>query len=186
MPNVNRFQVNLLGQSARSPLVWHDACGVAGMLWTVSRICRRGSVGTDGGFFMKTGTALATTLFALASFPLSAQQPPPANQPNSPTTQQNPGTESAPPNSPAASPEAPAVEMSPVNGELVSKLDAKTAKTGDSVVVQTKASVKTADGTEIPNGAKPEGHGIGARPSGAADNSQGALQVDHVGVNGRQ
>jgi hypothetical protein len=34
----------------------------------------------------------------------------------------------------------------------VSKLDSKTAKTGDSVVIQTNTSVKTADGTEIPNG----------------------------------
>src|SRR5260370_10173695 len=186
MPNVNRFQVNLLGQSARRPLVWHDACGVSGNLVTVSRICGCGSVGTDGGFFMKTGTALATTLFALASFPLLAQQPPPANQPNSPTTQQNPGTESAPPNSPAASPKAPAVEMSPVNGELVSKLDSKPAKTGDSVVVQTKESVKTADGTEIPKGSKLVGHVIGAQPSGAGENSQVALQFDHFELKGGQ
>src|SRR5260370_18058555 len=186
MPNVNRFQVNLLGQSARRPLVWHDACGVSGNLVTVSRMWGCGSVGTEGGFFMKTGTALATTLFALASFPLLAQQPPPANQPNSPTPQQNPGTESAPPNSPAASPEAPAVEMSPVNGELVSKLDSKTAKTGDSVVVQTKASGKTADGTEIPNGSKLVGHVIGAQPSGAGENSQVALQFDHFEWKGGQ
>src|SRR5260370_8769019 len=141
MPNVNRFQVNLLGQSARRPLVWHDACGVSGNLVTVSRICGCGSVGTDGGFFMKTGTALATTLFALASFPLLAQQPPPANQPNSPTTQKNPGTEPAPPNSPAASPEPPAVEMSPVNAELVPKLDPNTAKTVPSVGSPTSASL---------------------------------------------
>ena len=85
---------------------------------------------------MKSGTALVTTILALASFPLLAQQPPPANQPNSPATQQNtPGSEPAQPmNSPAASPES-VVPMSPVKGELVSKLDSKTAKTGDSVVV---------------------------------------------------
>jgi len=142
---------------------------------------------------MKTGTALATTLFALASFPLLAQQPPPANQPDSPTTQQNPpATESAPPNSSAMSPGASAasetsvVEMSPVNGELVSKLDSKTAKTGDSVVVQTKASVKTADGTEIPKGSKLVGHVIGAQPSGAGENSQVALQFDHFELKGGQ
>src|SRR5260370_21139878 len=136
---------------------------------------------------MKTGTTLVTTLFALTTFPLMAQQPPPASQPDRPATRQNPpGADPASPTSQAASPEAPAVELSPVNGELVSKLDSKTAKTGDSVVVQTKSSVKTADGTEIPNGSKLVGHVIGAQPSGAADNSQGALQVDHVGVNGRQ
>ncbi len=136
---------------------------------------------------MKTGTALATTLFALASFPLLAQQPPPANQPNTPATQQNPpSTEPATPNSSAASPEAPAVEMSPVNGELVSKLDSKTAKTGDSVVVQIKASVKTADGTEIPKGSKLVGHVLAAKPSAAGDNSQVALQFDHFELKGGQ
>jgi hypothetical protein len=136
---------------------------------------------------MKTGTAFVTTLFALASFPLLAQQPPPANQPDSPATRQNPpGTEPAPPNSQTASPEASAVEMSPVNGELVSKLDSKTAKSGDSVVVQTKASVKTADGTEIPKGSKLVGHVIGVQPSGAGENSQVALQFDHLELKGGQ
>jgi hypothetical protein len=76
--------------------------------------------------------------------------------------------------------------MSPVNGELVSKLDSKTAKTGDSVVVQTKSSVKTADGTEIPKGAKLVGHVLGAKPSGAGENSQVALQFDHIELKGGQ
>jgi hypothetical protein len=76
--------------------------------------------------------------------------------------------------------------MSPVNGELVSKLDTKTAKTGDSVVVQTKASVKTADGTEIPRGSKLVGHVMGVHPSEAGDNSQVALQFDHVELKGGQ
>jgi hypothetical protein len=70
--------------------------------------------------------------------------------------------------------------MSPVNGELVSKLDSKTAKTGDSVVVQTKSSVKTADGTEIPKGSKLVGYVLAAKPSGAGENSQVALQFDHI------
>jgi hypothetical protein len=42
LPNANRFKVYALGQSARRSVVWHDACG--------------GSVGTDGGFFMKMGS----------------------------------------------------------------------------------------------------------------------------------
>jgi hypothetical protein len=129
---------------------------------------------------MKTYTALATTLFALASFPLLAQQPAPGGQPNTPPTQQNPqGTEAASPNSSGAGPEAPAVEMRPVPAELVSKLDSKTAKTGDSVVVQTKASVKTADGTDIPKGSKLVGHVLGAKPSDAGETSQLVLQFDH-------
>ncbi len=76
--------------------------------------------------------------------------------------------------------------MSPVNGELVSKLDSKTAKTGDSVVVQTNASVKTADGTEIPKGSKVMGHVLAAKPSEAGENSQVALQFDHIELKGGQ
>ena len=121
---------------------------------------------------MKTGTAFVTTLFALASFPLLAQQPPPANQ--------------APPSSSAASPAVPAVELSPVNGELISKLDSKTAKAGDSVAIQTKTSVKTADGTEIPKGSKLIGHVMAVHPSAAGENSQVALQFDHVELKGGQ
>jgi hypothetical protein len=139
---------------------------------------------------MKTGTVLVTTLFTLASFPLVAQQPPPASQPNTPAAQQtSPGTEPGQQNSPdssAATTEAPASEMSPVKGELVSKLDSKTAKTGDSVVVQTKTSAKTADGTEIPKGSKLVGHVLAAKPSTAGDNSQVALQFDHIELKGGQ
>jgi hypothetical protein len=135
---------------------------------------------------MKTGIALVTTLFTLASFPLLAQQPSPASQPN-PTTQQSPpSAEPGTQDSPTASPEAAAVEMSPVNGELVSKLDSKTAKAGDSVVVQTKAPAKTADGTEIPKGSKLVGHVLTAKPSGAGENSQVALQFDHIELKGGQ
>jgi hypothetical protein len=76
--------------------------------------------------------------------------------------------------------------MSPVNGELLSKLDSKTAKTGDSVVVQTKASVKTPDGTEIPKGSKLVGHVLGAKPSGPGENSQVVLQFDHLELKGGQ
>jgi hypothetical protein len=135
---------------------------------------------------MKTGTTLVTTLFALASYPLLAQQPPPASQPNRPATQQNPpGTEPTQ-NNPATSPAAAIVEMSPVNGELLSKLDSKTAKTGDSVVVQTKASVKTADGTEIPKGSKLVGRVLAAKPSATGENSQLVLQFDHFELKGGQ
>ena len=136
---------------------------------------------------MKSGTALATTLFAIASFPLLAQQSPATNQPDSPATQQNPsGTEAMTPRSPAANSAASAVEMSPINGELVSKLDSKTAKAGDSVVVQTKLSAKTADGTEIPKGSKLVGHVVGAQPGGAGENSQVSLLFDHIELKGGQ
>jgi hypothetical protein len=133
---------------------------------------------------MKTNIALVATLYAVASFPLSAQQPSTADQPNSPAQQNPSGAEPA--SRPATSPEISAVKMSPVNGELVSKLDSKTAKTGDSVVVQTKASVKTSDGTEIPKGSKLVGHVIGVQSSGQGENSQVALLFDHLELKGGQ
>lgn len=137
---------------------------------------------------MKTRTQLTTALFALASLPLLAQQQPSANQPpDSPAMQQNPSSTQPATNSQAASPEAAATpEMIPVNGELVSKLDSKTTKTGDSVVVQTKTSVKTPEGTEIPKGSKLVGHVIGVQQSGGGQNSQVALLLDHVELKGGQ
>jgi hypothetical protein len=131
-------------------------------------------------FLMKTSIALVATLFAVTSLSLSAQQPSPADQPNNPAQQNPSGAE------PATSPETSAVQMSPLNGELVSKLDSKTAKTGDSVVVQTKASVKTADGTEIPKGSKLMGRVIGVQSSGGTENSQVVLQFDHLELKGGQ
>jgi hypothetical protein len=132
---------------------------------------------------MKTCTALVTGLFALASFPLWAQQAPPADRPNSPATQQNP-TEAATTTSSSASPAAATAQMSPVNGELVNKLDSKTAKSGDAVVVQTKRGIKTPDGTEIPKGSKVVGHVIAVRPSQSGQNSQMALVFDRVELKG--
>jgi len=137
---------------------------------------------------MKKGTALATALFALASFSLLAQQPTPATPPDSPAARQNPpSTATAPPNSPAATQEtAAAVEFRPVTAELISKLDSKTAKTGDNVVAQTKSSLKTVDGTEIPTGSKLTGHVIAVQPSASGTNSQIALVFDHVELKGGQ
>jgi hypothetical protein len=136
---------------------------------------------------MKNGTMLATALFAVASFPLLAQQSPAANQPDSPGAQQNPsGTEAAAPSSATANPTSSTVKMSPISGELVSKLDSKTAKAGDSIVVQTKSLTKTADGTEIPKGSKLVGHVVGAQPGGAGENSQLSLLFDHIELKGGQ
>ena len=138
---------------------------------------------------MKKSAALATALFALASFPIVAQQPRSTGPPDSSASQQNPpATETSPATSPqaAAVPETSAAPMSPVNGELVSKLDSKTAKTGDSVVIQTKTSVKTADGTQIPKGSKLVGHVTGVQPSGEGQNAQMALQFDRIELQGGQ
>jgi hypothetical protein len=62
--------------------------------------------------------------------------------------------------------------MSPISGELMKKLDSKTVKTGDSVVVQIKTPVKTPDGTAIPKGSKLVGHVLAAQPSQAGQNSR--------------
>jgi len=69
------------------------------------------------------------------------------------------------------------VDMRPVSGELESKLDSKTAKVGDSVVVKTKAAVKTADGTVIPKGARLVGRvtDVQAHGSGNADSRMAIL-----------
>lgn len=49
-------------------------------------------------------------------------------------------------------------EMTPVTGELVGKLDTKTAKVGDEVVLKSTDRVQTADGTVIPRGSRLVGH----------------------------
>src|ERR1700722_16131924 len=47
-----------------------------------------------------------------------------------------------------------AYEMSPVTGELDGKLDSKTAKVGDRVVLKTMDKVQASDGTVIPRGSR--------------------------------
>ena len=107
----------------------------------------------------------------------------PASQPETPATSQTPADSQTPPataaDSSAATSQAPAADMRPVDGKLVNKLDSKTAKTGDDVVVQTESSVKTADGTEIPKGSKVVGHVVAVHPS-AGQNSQVVLQFDRA------
>jgi len=139
---------------------------------------------------MRTRTPLVTTLFAMASFTLVAQQSPSTDQqPDSPPTRQNPAStapanpDSQDANTATAAPSAP---MSPVNGELVSKLDSKTAKNGDSIVIQTKTSAKTADGADIPKGSKLVGHVLGVKASEGGQNSQVVLQFDHLELKGGQ
>ena len=149
-------------------------------------------------------TSLAATLFAVASIPLMGQMPstPAPEQPGNPPMQQStPPGEARPgagPSTPASQPEAPAAmsapgstsgrssvaatsaaDMRPVDSKLVSKIDSKTAKTGDDVVLQTESSVKTADGTELPKGTKVMGHILAVHPSGG-QTSQVVLVFDHA------
>jgi hypothetical protein len=78
---------------------------------------------------MKNGKAFAATLFALSSLPLLvfAQQTTP--------TDPNQGGVQPSPAQPSATATAPQVEYRTVKGELVEKLNSKTAKMGDSVVM---------------------------------------------------
>lgn len=135
---------------------------------------------------MKSVSALAATALAFASLPMWAQQPSSGNPTSSPTTQQATPSAQTMPQASAMSAQTAPVQMNPVKGELVSKLDSKTAKSGDSVVVQTKDSVKVSDGTEIPKGSKLMGHVIEAKASGGSENSQVAIQFDHVEIKGGQ
>lgn len=138
---------------------------------------------------MKTAIVLAVMLVALSSFPLIAAETgssPQLTPPQQASPRQS-SPDSAQPASPAAGPDVSTADMRPVSGELVGNLDTKTAKTGDSVVVKTRSSVKTADGTEIPKGTKLVGHvtGVQAQGQGSA-NSQVAIQFDHAELKGGQ
>lgn len=140
---------------------------------------------------MNTRTTLVTTLLAMASFTLVAQQSPATSQPDqqsdSPPTRQNPAsTAPAATDSQDATAAASSAPLSPVNGELVSKLDSKTAKNGDSIVIQTKTPAKTADGADIPKGSKLVGHVLGVKASEGGQNSQVVLQFDHLELKGGQ
>jgi hypothetical protein len=76
-------------------------------------------------------------------------------------------------------------EMRPVNGELQGKLDAKTAKPGDQVVVKTTEKTTTADGTEIPKGSRLVGRvtQVQAHEKGQADSQMG-IAFDHAELKG--
>jgi hypothetical protein len=58
----------------------------------------------------------------------------------------------------SASSSAKVEQMSSVSGELECKLDAKSARVGETVVLKTTQKVTTADGTVIPKGARLIGH----------------------------
>ena len=59
-------------------------------------------------------------------------------------------------------------QMTSVSGELQGKLDTKTAKVGDQVVLKTTAKVRTADGTVIPKGTRLIGHVTAAQAHDSA------------------
>ena len=78
-------------------------------------------------------------------------------------------------------------EMRPVTGELEGKLDSKTAKPGDRVVLKTDKKMETADGTLIPKGSRLVGHvtEVRAHGKGHAESEMG-LAFDHAELKGGQ
>ena len=82
---------------------------------------------------------------------------------------------------------AGAADFRPVNGQLQSKLDSKTAKAGDPVVFKTTEKTKTADGTVIPKGTRIVGHvtQVQAHSKSSADSELGIV-FDRAELKGGQ
>jgi hypothetical protein len=79
------------------------------------------------------------------------------------------------------------VPMHPVNGELVGKLDSKTAKSGDAVVVKTSEAFRTSEGVVVPKGSRLVGHvtEVQAHGNGSQDSRLG-IQFDRAELKGGQ
>jgi hypothetical protein len=152
--------------------------------------------------FVRAATLVAVVLATFSSFPGTAQQ-----QQDSPQQQQQPASQQSspiPPVAPTATPQDPteqrpsqetsgtaispaAAQLKPVTGELVGKLDSKSAKQGDSVVVKTDENLQISEGTEIPKGSKLIGHITNVQPRGdGKENSQIAIQFDRAELKGGQ
>ena len=82
---------------------------------------------------------------------------------------------------------AGSADMRPVTGELEGKLDSKSARPGDPVVLKTSQKIKTADGMEIPKGSRLVGHvtEVQAHEKGQAESRVG-LAFDRVEMKGGQ
>src|SRR3954469_19850991 len=144
---------------------------------------------------MKAATVIAVGLATFSSFPGTAQQ-----QDSAPQQQQQPaGQQQIPPVASTATPHTPgqpgsdavaspaAAQLKPVSAELVDKLDSKSAKQGDSVVVKTDENLQISQGTEIPRGSKLIGHITNVQPRGEGhENSQIAIQFDRAELKGGQ
>jgi len=72
-------------------------------------------------------------------------------------------------------------QMTPVSGELAGKLDSKSAKVGDPVVLKTTQAARTADGVIIPKGSRLLGHVAAVQAHGRdSQNSELAMQFDRA------
>jgi len=82
---------------------------------------------------------------------------------------------------------AASAELRPVKGELENRLDSKTAKPGDKVILKTREKMRTSDGTEIPKGSRLIGHvtQVEAHEKGHAESHLG-LEFDRADLKGGQ
>jgi hypothetical protein len=142
---------------------------------------------------MKAATIIAVALATFSSFPSPAQQQPSQQQQDQQTqhapssTASAPGAQSPQQGATNAGPGAITADLKPVTGELVSKLDSKSAKQGDSVVVKTREDVKFSGGADIPKGSKLVGHVTNVQPRGdGKENSQIAIRFDKAELKGGQ
>jgi hypothetical protein len=127
--------------------------------------------------FVKAATLIAVALATFSSFPGTAQQDT-APQPAAPITSSQSSTQA---NDNEAARNSAAAQLKPVSGELTSKLDSKSAKQGDSVVVKTDETLTISPGTEIPKGSKLLGRITNVQPRGdGKENSQIAIQFDRA------
>jgi hypothetical protein len=106
---------------------------------------------------MKFRITLAVAVASLASISLPAQDSG-ADTTTSPTTDSAKVTYAPTAGGFGDLAASHAYEMSPVTGELDGKLDSKTAKVGDRVVLKTMNKVQTSDGTVIPRSSRLVGH----------------------------
>jgi hypothetical protein len=143
-------------------------------------------------FLIKAATVIAVALATFSSFPSTAQQQSPqqqqdpqAQQPASATPQTAPSQPGGPDTGNGTA--AAAANLKPVTGELVNKLDTKSAKQGDSVVMKTDEDLTVSGGANIPKGSKLVGHvtNVQARGEGK-ENSQLAIQFDKAELKGGQ
>lgn len=155
----------------------------------------------------RISTLLPAAALAVVSSLIAAQQPSPSTNPQ----QSSPGSmhqhESAPANpngiqttapggmtspavpvpSTANAPEAANGSLRPVKGELVTKIDSKSAKPGQSVVVKTTEKATTANGVVIPKGSKIVGHVTQVQAhSKQTPNSQVTVKFDEADLKNGQ
>ena len=139
---------------------------------------------------LKAAAVSAVALASFSSFPSIAQQQPAQQQQDQQVQQPasaSPSGGQSQPGTPSAASAATAPDLRSVSGELVDKLDTKSAKQGDSVVVKTSEDLKVSGGADIPKGSKLVGHvtNVQARGEGK-ENSQIAIQFDKAELKGGQ